>query len=67
MDDNLGKLVYLSQCESLSVTPVAQVLKYLEHDEMFISHYGLGLQGVRALAAALKVRRPNDTRSVMCA
>eukprot|EP00959_Pyramimonas_sp_CCMP1952_P070614 1474574-Pyramimonas_sp.AAC.1 len=32
-----------------------QILKYLHMEELHITHYGLGVRGVTALAAALKV------------
>jgi hypothetical protein len=35
-----------------------QVLKYLEGEELHVSHYGLGLKGVRALCQALLVSCP---------
>jgi hypothetical protein len=33
-----------------------QVLKFLESQEMHITHYGLGLKGMQALLSALQVR-----------
>ena len=38
-----------------ALTTSAQVLKFLESEEMHITHYGLGLKGLLALVDALKV------------
>mmetsp|Transcript_7244 Transcript_7244/g.25530 ORF Transcript_7244/g.25530 Transcript_7244/m.25530 type:complete len:353 (-) Transcript_7244:86-1144(-) len=51
--DTHGKLAYLAKCDELGLIPVSQVLKYLEQEEMQITHYGLGQAGVQALAEAL--------------
>lgn len=34
-----------------------QVLKFLESEEMFINHYGLGIKGTLAVVDALRVRQ----------
>jgi hypothetical protein len=54
--DSFGKVDYLSECEALGVRPVAQIVKYLEHEELHLAHYGIGSKGLVALLAALKVR-----------
>ena len=54
--DSFGKVDYLAQCEALRVTPVAQIVRYLEHEELHLAHYGIGGKGLQALLAALKVR-----------
>lgn len=45
-----------------------QVLKFLESEDMFINHYGLGIKGTLALVDALRVRqgfkRSSSTASV---
>lgn len=58
--DSFGKAIYLAECEQLAVTPVAQVVKYLEHEELRLAHYGIGARGVSALVAALTVRSPTS-------
>lgn len=55
--DSFGKVDYLAQCEALCVTPVAQIVRYLEHEELHLAHYGIGGKGLQALLAALKVYR----------
>jgi hypothetical protein len=56
--DSFGKAVYLSACETLAVAPVAQIVKYLEYEELRLAHYGIGIKGVKALVDALKVLGP---------
>lgn len=38
-----------------SLIPQTQILKFLENEEMHITHYGLGLKGTLALVGALEV------------
>lgn len=56
VQDSFGKSEYLSQCEQLGIIPSTQVVKFLQHDELDLAHYGLGDKGVVALCAALLVR-----------
>lgn len=35
---------------------MTQILKFLESEEMHITHYGLGMKGTLALVGALEVR-----------
>eukprot|EP00983_Pelagomonas_calceolata_P044944 1139502-Pelagomonas_calceolata.AAC.4 len=46
---------YLAKCQELRISPVSQVLKFLESQEMHITHYGLGLKGTQALLSAMEV------------
>lgn len=55
--DDTGKQAYLAKCLELGLTPVSQVLKYLEHDDLHVAHYGLCIRGAAALAEALKVNK----------
>ena len=59
--DSFGKLAYLTTCDDLGLVPVSQVLKYLEQEDMQLTHYGVGPRGVRALAAALRVNNTVTT------
>jgi hypothetical protein len=54
--DSFGKAIYLAECQVLGVNPVAQIVKYLEYQELFLSNYGIATKGLQALLAALKVR-----------
>lgn len=56
VQDSFGKSEYLAQCEQLGIIPSTQVVKFLQHDELDLAHYGLGDKGVMALSAALLVR-----------
>jgi hypothetical protein len=42
VQDSFGKCVYLAQCEELGVIPSTQVVKFLQQDEVDVTHYGLG-------------------------
>lgn len=42
VQDSFGKCEYLAQCEQLGIIPSTQVVKFLEHDELDLTHYGLG-------------------------
>ena len=55
--DEHGKLAYLQRCEELRIVPVSQILKYLEQDEVQVTHYGLGYRGAAALAEGLRLNR----------
>ena len=52
-DDQYGRIAYLSKCEELGITPVSQVLRFLETEEMQVMHYGLGGKGTLALVAGI--------------
>ena len=56
--DSFGRAVYLEECNALGVVPAAQIVKYLEHEELFLAHYGIASKGLQALLAALKVLHP---------
>ena len=45
----------------MGLVPVSQVLKYLEQEDMQLTHYGVGPRGVVALAAALRVNNTVTT------
>lgn len=38
--DSFGKLAYLTKCDDMGLVPVSQVLKYLEQEDMQLTHYG---------------------------
>ncbi|XRB06692.1 hypothetical protein NFJ02_28g66460 [Pycnococcus provasolii] len=61
-EDVYGKARYLQACEELGVVPVSQILKFLEHDTLQATHYGLGTRGALAVAQALEV---NETITVV--
>jgi hypothetical protein len=62
--DSFGKAVYLAACQALAVSPVAQIVKYLEYGELRLAHYGIGFKGIKALVDALKVRQKSRAESV---
>ena len=39
-------------------------MKSLEHDDIILTHYGIGTKGVKALAAALKVPLRPPTHNI---
>ena len=55
--DTDGKLCYLHWCDKLKVPPVSQILKYLNGTCVYVNHYGLGFNGLCALAQALRVNK----------
>ncbi|KAF5827747.1 flagellar associated protein [Dunaliella salina] len=56
-EDLFGRNRYLAKCQELRISPVSQVLKFLESQEMHITHYGLGLKGTQALLSAMELNR----------
>ncbi|KAJ9518537.1 hypothetical protein QJQ45_018553 [Haematococcus lacustris] len=54
-EDQFGRIRYLELCQELQISPVSQILKFLESEEMHITHYGLGLNGTVALVGALEL------------
>ena len=59
--DSFGKLAYLTKCDDMGLVPVSQVLKYLEQEDMQLTHYGVGPRGIAALAAGLRVNNTINT------
>eukprot|EP00955_Chlamydomonas_euryale_P041401 351965-Chlamydomonas_euryale.AAC.25 len=53
-EDQFGRMVYLRKCSELGISPVSQIMKFLEMRDMHIHHYGLGLKGTLALASAME-------------
>ena len=42
VQDSFGKSEYLAQCELMGIIPSTQVVKFLQHDDLDLTHYGLG-------------------------
>mmetsp|Transcript_51409 Transcript_51409/g.164368 ORF Transcript_51409/g.164368 Transcript_51409/m.164368 type:complete len:378 (-) Transcript_51409:52-1185(-) len=57
LDDMYGKQTYLTACEELGITPVSQILKYMEQEDISVMHYGIGKLGVEAMCRGLRINK----------
>lgn len=52
---NTGKKEYLAKCAELKIVPVAMFIAKLDCEHINLRHHGMGVNGARAIAAALQV------------
>ena len=53
--DATGKIIYLSACQAIGVTPVSYFIKHIQEKEIRLRHHSLGPKGTKAIAIALVV------------